>query len=180
MYSYFFSLKLLAILLQQCALEHVYYEKHWSKDKISEDGRHRTSTKESIVKQTNIWTTTTPKGTLVPKALSFAPATNINNNVGLELVKPVHNFDGIDRVGGVVSTIDESIFDSLRKNGIKCFKQQETITTTVKSRIIVGTDKTHDSGPIDVGKFHVRLFYVSFLMNFQLLEYFFFNFLNRR
>lgn len=183
MFCAFFSLvKLHAIILLQCAQQRIesvqeVYQKHWSQDKVSEDGLERTSTKESIVKQANLLTINTPRRSLAPKALSFA-LRGANKNVGLELVKPVQNFDANNRVSGVVSKIDEAIINSpiLQKDGGQYIEQKITTTTTTTTtwtRIRTGMDEIQDLGPIDVGGFHIRLFYVSLQIKFNWPEFFF-------
>lgn len=169
------------------------YQKHWTEDKISEDGRHRTSTTGSIVKQANQQTKQTslminsPRRTLAPKSLSHAlkaanlhqPALNGKNNVGLELVKPVHNFAGNGFDDAFVSTIDESIVNSpiLRKNGLRYYEKRiittTTTTTTTKTETleecIVPTNGVPDLGPIAIGTFHIMVF-LSLQMKSKLIE----------
>lgn len=163
----------------QCAQERIesvqeVYQKHWSEDKISKDGLKCTSKSKSIVKtynQANRMVINSPRRSLVPKSLSYAltpakkhHATNGNNNVGLELVKPVHNFDANGFGDGVVSTIDESIISSpiLRKNGVAYYEKKTitttTTTTTATTKMITlqkimvpSADETQDLPPIEVG-----------------------------
>lgn len=151
------------------------YKERWSEDKISEDGRHHTSKKGSIVKQTASQLKTqllsTPRRLLAPKSLSYGlkgankqQAMNGNHNVGLELVKPVYNFDANGFDDGVVSTLDESIVNSplLQKKGVYYERQFITTTTTTKTimtqRIMVPPDdETQVLGPIDLdGTFQKR------------------------
>lgn len=143
------------------------YKKHTSEDTISKDGRCRTSKRESFMQKDNRLLVNSPRRSLAPRSLSYAhkganehQAININDNVGLELVKPVHNFDDDEHVNGVVSTLDESIINSplLQKNGFSYYEQTVTTTTTVTvtKKVIVPEDTAEDLAslaPIDVGKF---------------------------
>lgn len=149
------------------------YQKHTAEETISEDGRNYRSKHESFVekrqstvKNDNRLMANTPRRSLAPKSLSYAlkggneqQAINVNNNIGLELVKPVHNF-GVDKhVDGVVSTIDQSIINSpvLQKNGFyeKTVTTTTTTTVTVTKKVTFDTNTAEDSEflePIEVGK----------------------------
>lgn len=180
----------------QCAQERIeavqeVYQKHWSEDKISKDGLKRTSKKEStIVKrdtQSKLTISGTPRRLLAPKSLSYAlkgdnkqQAMNGKNNVGLELVKPVHNFDANGFDDGIVSTMDKSVINSpmLQKNGIAYFEQQTITTTTTTTKTIMMQrfmaqpgDETHDFGPISVGTYQRKPFLNS-QIKLKLIKFF--------
>lgn len=93
-------------------------------------------------------------------------AINVGNNVGLELVPAVYNFNNNGLVGGggggTVATIDESIINSplIQKNGHLYFEQTVTTTTITTTKIEVKNHPTHEAqglDSIDVGKFSISL-----------------------
>lgn len=156
---------------------HRVYQKHFTEETVSKDGRKHTMKHESFVQQENRLMVNSPRRSLAPKSLSYGlkgannhQAINVNNNIGMELVKPVHNFDADKPVSGVVSTIDESIINSplLQKNGFEYYHQTitttttETVTRTVVRSINTATEDSSILEPIDVGKFLIGIAIVIF------------------
>lgn len=154
------------------------YEKHFSQDTVSKDGRKHTSKRESFVQKEDQRLIVTPRRSLAPKSLTYGlkganghQAINGTNNIGLELVEPAHNFDVADNFNGVVSTMDKSsIINSplIQRNGFEYYEKTVTTTTTVTvtKKVIGPTDTAKDSSfsePIDIGEF-LRLLHYFFVM----------------